>query len=78
MQAVAALRGQFGGHQVMTVAEGAALRANGGMPPAATKVAATKVPATKVPAGKAPAKAPAKKAATMKGKATVTKAAAKR
>lgn len=73
MQAVAALRGQFGGHQVMTVAEGAALRANGGMPPAATKVAATKVPA-----GKAPAKAPAKKAATMKGKATVTKAAAKR
>ena len=69
MQAVAALRGQFGGHQVMTVAEGAALRANGGMPPAATKVAATKVPA---------GKAPAKKAATMKGKATVTKAAAKR
>ena len=33
MQAVAALRGQFGGHQVMTVAEGEKLRQ--GEPPTA-------------------------------------------
>jgi 6-phosphogluconate dehydrogenase len=39
MQAVAALRGQFGGHQVMTVAEGEALR-QGKKPAATTKKAA--------------------------------------
>jgi 6-phosphogluconate dehydrogenase len=38
MQAVAALRGQFGGHQVMTLAEGQALR-EGKKPAAATKKA---------------------------------------
>lgn len=32
MQAVAALRGQFGGHQVMTIAEGEALRSGDGTP----------------------------------------------
>ena len=43
MQAVAALRGQFGGHQVMTIAEGERLR-RGDVPPAgpAVKAAADK------------------------------------
>jgi 6-phosphogluconate dehydrogenase len=42
MQAVAALRGQFGGHEVMTIAEGEKLR-QGDVPPApAKKAAATK------------------------------------
>ena len=36
MQAVAALRGQFGGHQVLTIAEGDALR-EGTVPPEPTK-----------------------------------------
>jgi 6-phosphogluconate dehydrogenase len=49
LQAVAALRGQFGGHQVMTIAEGEALR-DGPAPAAPAKKAAGK-------------KAPAKKAA---------------
>ncbi len=40
MQAVAALRGEFGGHQVMTVAEGNSLRAGVETPSAATKPAA--------------------------------------
>ncbi len=39
MQAVAALRGQFGGHQVMTIAEGERLR-RGDVPPAAPAVKA--------------------------------------
>ena len=66
MQAVAALRGEFGGHQVMTIAEGEALRrGNAAGPKKATakKVTAKKVTAKKVVAKKAPAKkAPAKAA----------------
>ena len=42
MQAVAALRGQFGGHQVMTIDEGEALRARGGRRPASADKAASK------------------------------------
>ncbi|GGL39968.1 decarboxylating 6-phosphogluconate dehydrogenase [Phycicoccus endophyticus] len=57
MQAVAALRGQFGGHQVMTVAEGEALRAEAAAGPAspdtATRKAARK---EKRPSKKAAAK----------------------
>ncbi len=53
MQAVAALRGGFGGHQVMTIEEGDALRrANGSKAPAAKK-AAKKAPAKKAAAKKA-------------------------
>ena len=39
MQAVAALRGQFGGHQVMTIAEGDELRERAAMGPASAKAA---------------------------------------
>lgn len=62
MQAVAALRGQFGGHQVMTVAEGEALRGgeDAKTTPAkrasAVKKAATKGTARKAAAKKAAAK----------------------
>ena len=49
MQAVAALRGQFGGHQVMTVAEGRQLRADAEAGPAAAKTAAKKVAAKEKP-----------------------------
>ncbi|MBP6526595.1 MAG: decarboxylating 6-phosphogluconate dehydrogenase [Dermatophilaceae bacterium] len=45
MQAVAALRGEFGGHQVMTTAEGEALRT--GVPAEAGAAAATKKAAAK-------------------------------
>ena len=45
MQAVAALRGQFGGHEVMTIAEGDKLRAGG--VPATAKRAARKESPTK-------------------------------
>ncbi len=60
MQAVAALRGGFGGHQVMTVAEGEKLRAE-----AATGVASADA-ATKKAASKE--KPPGKKAAARKAK----------
>jgi 6-phosphogluconate dehydrogenase len=42
MQAVAALRGQFGGHEVMAVAEGEQLRAEAVAGPASTKAASAK------------------------------------
>ena len=61
LQAVAALRGQFGGHAVMTLAEGAALRAgtaqSGGTPPA------TPAAPAKGAKGARPSVAPAKVAA---------------
>lgn len=57
MQAVAALRGGFGGHQVMTVAEGEKLRADGA--PKHEKAVAAKA-ATKEKPTKSPAKAAAK------------------
>ncbi|CCH80155.1 6-phosphogluconate dehydrogenase,decarboxylating [Nostocoides japonicum T1-X7] len=60
MQAVAALRGEFGGHQVMTIEEGEALRranAKGSARPAAKKAA------SKATAKKATSKTTAKKAA---------------
>ena len=60
MQAVAALRGEFGGHQVMTIAEGEALRT--GVPAEAGAAAATKKAAAKE---KAPRTA---KAAAAKGR----------
>ena len=60
MQAVAALRGEFGGHQVMTTAEGEALRA--GTPEQAGAAAVTKKAAAKE---KAPRTA---KAAAAKGR----------
>jgi len=60
MQAVAALRGEFGGHQVMTTAEGEALRT--GVPAEAGAAAATKKAAAKE---KAPRTA---KAAAAKGR----------
>jgi 6-phosphogluconate dehydrogenase len=78
MQAVAALRGQFGGHQVMTVAEGDTLRAAAaeavkeadamkGSPEQKTfkhATAAKQAPAKRATAKRAPAKsAPAKRAA---------------
>src|SRR3954454_18283073 len=40
LQAVAALRGQFGGHQVMTVTEGEELRSGDSAGPASPKAAA--------------------------------------
>jgi len=63
MQAVAALRGGFGGHQVMSVAEGEQLRADGApkRPAAVAAKAATKEKPTKS-AAKAAAKG--RKAAT--------------
>ena len=64
MQAVAALRGGFGGHQVMTIAEGKAMRA----------ASAEKV-ATSAAQKKAASHQTAKKAASKK---TATKAAAKK
>jgi 6-phosphogluconate dehydrogenase len=54
MQAVAALRGQFGGHQVMSIAEGDKLRA--GDVPAATERSAKKESPTKQAAKRGAAK----------------------
>jgi 6-phosphogluconate dehydrogenase len=72
MQMVSALRGQFGGHQVMTVAEGERLRKAGiagdsDLAPAAAKAAVrkhvTKAAAAKTTTKKATARKQAKKAA---------------
>jgi 6-phosphogluconate dehydrogenase len=72
MQMVSALRGQFGGHQVMTVAEGERLRHAGiagdsDLAPAAAKAAVrkhvTKAAATKTTTKKATARKQAKKTA---------------
>ncbi|MEO7059493.1 MAG: NADP-dependent phosphogluconate dehydrogenase, partial [Lapillicoccus sp.] len=77
MQMVSALRGQFGGHQVMTIAEGEALRTAGAAGDA------DPTPGLKVEARKRAASAPmertATKAATRKTAAkTATKTAAKK
>jgi 6-phosphogluconate dehydrogenase len=69
MQAVAALRGGFGGHQVMTIAEGKALRAANAdkvATPAAQKKATSHRTAKKAAAKKTVAKAAAKKRAQKK------------
>ncbi len=50
MQAVAALRGQFGGHQVMTIAEGDQLREEGAQAPAGHKEAEARVEPKEQPA----------------------------
>ena len=51
LQAVAALRGQFGGHQVMTVAEGDELRAQATAGPKSAASASKKAAAKEKPAG---------------------------
>ena len=71
MQAVAALRGQFGGHQVMTIAEGEALR-TGSTPAAPAKKAAAKKGASK----RAATKAASKRAAASASQANVATAKA--
>jgi len=53
LQAVAALRGQFGGHQVMTVAEGEELRAQATAGPKSAATASKKVASKEKPAGSA-------------------------
>ena len=86
MQAVAALRGQFGGHQVMTIAEGDKLRA-GDVPATAKRSAKKESPAKQatkravVKKASASAQATASKAnvgaakkAVAAGRATATKA----
>jgi 6-phosphogluconate dehydrogenase len=83
MQAVAALRGQFGGHQVMSIAEGEKLR-QGDVPAAPAKKAAAKKGASRRAATKQASKrasARASKAnvaaaekAVSSGRATATKA----
>jgi 6-phosphogluconate dehydrogenase len=55
LQAVAALRGQFGGHQVMTIAEGEALRRGESPTPATTTTRSKRPP--KRAAAKAPSSA---------------------
>ncbi|HNQ08395.1 MAG TPA: decarboxylating 6-phosphogluconate dehydrogenase [Tetrasphaera sp.] len=62
MQAVSALRGEFGGHKVMTIAEGNALR--GGAEKAASPAAAKQ--ATSVSTAKKAAKTATKRSATAK------------
>ena len=62
MQAVAALRGQFGGHQVMTIAEGEQLRAEAAAGPAS----ADGRPRTKAARKEKPPRSP--KAAAAKGR----------
>jgi 6-phosphogluconate dehydrogenase len=64
MQAVAALRGQFGGHQVMTIAEGEKLR-QGDVPAA---------PAKKAAATKGASRRSATKQASKRASATASKA----
>jgi 6-phosphogluconate dehydrogenase len=70
MQAVAALRGGFGGHQVLTIAEGKALRAANAektaTPAAQKKAAASPRTARKATSKKTVAKAAAKKRAQKK------------
>ena len=66
MQAVAALRGQFGGHQVMTIAEGQKLR-EGAVPATAKKSAAKESPTTQA----------AKRASTKKASARAQSTASK-
>ena len=69
MQAVSALRGEFGGHQVMTIAEGNALRAGKGEKPAskaAAKKATSVATAKKAAAPATKKRAAAKKAAQKK------------
>ena len=63
MQAVAALRGGFGGHQVMSVAEGEKLRADGA-PKHEKAVAAKAAPKEKPTKSAAKAAAKGRKAAT--------------
>ena len=77
MQAVAALRGQFGGHQVMTIAEGQALRAEAAGQGRDGEVKPAAKPATKTAAKKATSVATAKKAAapSTKKRAAAKKAA---
>lgn len=72
MQAVAALRGQFGGHQVMTVAEGEALR-RGEVPQAPEK----KADVTKAARDRKATKTASKRAAVRGSKAHVRVAAKK-
>ncbi|CAN7145756.1 decarboxylating 6-phosphogluconate dehydrogenase [Terrabacter sp. LjRoot27] len=69
MQAVAALRGQFGGHQVMTIAEGEKLRQ--GDVPATAKRSARKESPTKQAAKRGSAKKASAKAASTASKANV-------
>ena len=83
MQAVAALRGQFGGHQVMTIAEGEKLR-TGDVPAApakktaakkgASRRAATKQASKRAAATASSANVDAAKEAVASGSATATKA----
>ena len=77
MQAVAALRGQFGGHQVMTIAEGQALRAEAAGQGRDGEAKPAAKPATKTAAKKATSVATAKKAAapSTKKRAAAKKAA---
>jgi 6-phosphogluconate dehydrogenase len=72
MQAVAALRGQFGGHQVMSVAEGERLRQ--GEVPATAKKSAAKESPTKQAAKRGSAKRASSKAAATASKANVATA----
>ena len=69
MQAVAALRGQFGGHQVMSIAEGEKLRQ--GDVPTTAKRSAKKESPTKQAAKRASAKQASKRAAGSASKANV-------
>jgi 6-phosphogluconate dehydrogenase len=69
MQAVAALRGQFGGHQVMSIAEGEKLR-QGGVPTTAKRSAKKESP-TKQAAKRGSAKQASKRAAGSASKANV-------
>lgn len=66
MQAVAALRGQFGGHQVMTIAEGEKLR-QGDVPATPAKKAA----ATKGAARRSETKSASKRASASASQANV-------
>nr|WP_184510486.1 decarboxylating 6-phosphogluconate dehydrogenase [Terracoccus luteus] len=72
MQAVAALRGQFGGHQVMSVAEGEKLRQ--GEVPATAKKSAAKESPTKQAAKRGSAKRASSKAAATASQANVATA----
>ncbi|MDO5502522.1 MAG: decarboxylating 6-phosphogluconate dehydrogenase [Actinomycetia bacterium] len=70
MQAVAALRGQFGGHQVMTIAEGDELRAQAAAGPKKADTARAKAESKEEPGqGRRTTKKAAKKAAAKGDKA---------
>ena len=75
MQAVAALRGQFGGHQVLTTAEGEALRAGAQAAAAGTAKPATRAAKT---AAKAAAGSGRKAAGSSSGTGSTRKGATKR